>query len=60
MANRKFYEAPHLIGYGSIADRTLGRSYLGCDDRTDDSDKCPPKDINACENDKFGEWSCNS
>ena len=61
MTDKKSYESPRLVGYGSIADRTLGRSTDACDDREPGTGTlCPPKDINACENDKYGEWSCSS
>lgn len=57
MENKQLYKTPRLIEYGSIADRTLGRAG-GCTGEPNEG--CPPKDFNACELDKFGEYSCGS
>jgi hypothetical protein len=56
MENKKRYELPVLVEYGSIADCTLGNAG-GC--TGDASEGCPPKDTNVCHTDKFGEFSCS-
>lgn len=58
MGDRKRYEVPVLIEYGSIADCTLGNAG-GCTGGETPSGNCPPKDTNVCHLDKFAEYSCS-
>jgi hypothetical protein len=48
------YEKPTVVDFGSIAEHTFTR----CADATGNSD-APPKDLNLCSHDKFGECSCH-
>ncbi len=60
MRSKKIYEIPKLTEYGSIADRTLGRTDDYCT-QLNGGGQCPPKDSDtSCHVDKFGEYSCGS
>jgi hypothetical protein len=59
MNTKKIYEAPRLLGYGSIAERT--QFYAGGCEPLDPSGGCPPKSqTGPCHLDFANEWSCSS
>lgn len=54
------YERPVVIDHGSIADHTFTNAGGGTSDGSCSGVATPPKDMNECKLDCFGEYSCPS